>query len=129
MERITQTYPTSIRSSPARFSAIFGAANLHLAWRKVRRNGGGAGGDDVTPDMFARNADVRLSRLAAELSQGKYRPGPLRRFRIRKRAGGWRELAVPCITDRVAQSAVLIALAPFLDARMAEESFAYRPGR
>lgn len=102
---------------------------LHIAWQKVRANGGGPGGDGVTIKVFASDLDRHIAGLAKGLATGRYRPGPLRRFRIPKSLGGYRELAVPPIVDRVAQTAVMLALVPLLDARMADESFAYRPGR
>jgi CRISPR-associated protein Cas1 len=103
--------------------------NLHAAWRHVRSNGGGPGGDGVTLEAFGRQLDSYLARLAAALASGNYRPGPVRRCTVRRPSGGTRELAIPCVIDRVAQSTVLAAITPALDARMAHESFAYRPGR
>ncbi len=102
---------------------------LLAAWRKVRANGGGPGGDGVTIERFARERDRHLARLAAEINTGRYRPGPLHCYWIRKSPVGHRELAVPSIIDRVAQTAVLLKLTPLLDIRMANESYAYRPGR
>ncbi len=102
---------------------------LWAAWRKVRANGGGPGGDGVTIELFQSGLESRLAKLAHLLEGGRYHPGPLRFFRIAKPDGRSRQLAVPCVVDRVAQTAVLQALMPALDARMAEESFAYRPGR
>ncbi len=101
---------------------------LAAAWRKVRGNGGGPGGDRQTLADFGKDLGRRLAGLADRLGSGAYRPGPLRRFRVAK-PGGWRELAVPSVVDRVAQTSVLLVLAPELDRRMADESFAYRPGR
>ena len=102
---------------------------LAAAWRKVRANRGGAGGEGGTSATFTRDAERRLARLGDDLASGRYRPGPLRHVAIAKSSGGTRRLAIPCIADRVAQTAVLLALMPALDRRMADESFAYRPGR
>jgi CRISPR-associated protein Cas1 len=113
----------------ATFAAATAQETLRAAWRKVRANGGGPGGDGVTLEHFARDLERHLARLAGELATGRYRPGQLRCYRIPKSSVGYRELAVPPIIDRVAQTAVMLALVPLLDARMADESFAYRPGR
>jgi group II intron reverse transcriptase/maturase len=125
--------PSTAPTAPARLAltpeAAFAPAALHDAWRRVRANGGGPGGDGDTIDSFARQLDRRLAALAADLASGRYRPGPLRRVAIAKPAGGKRELAIPCLRDRVAQTALLNALTPQLDHRMSETSFAYRPGR
>lgn len=116
-------------SSVGHFNSITSIDALRSAWHKVRSNGGGPGGDGVTLETFGRDIDRRLAVLALSLANRRYQPGPLRRFSIPKASGGSRELAVPCVADRVAQTAILLALGPSLDARMAEESFAYRPGR
>lgn len=111
------------------FEAALAPDALRAAWRKVRANGGGAGGDGLTLEGFARKLDERLARLAREMADGRYRPGPLRHVMVEKRSGGLRRLSIPTIADRVAQTAVLLAIVPAIDLRMADESFAYRPGR
>ncbi len=107
----------------------FGVPALERAFLRVRANGGGAGGDGVTLARFDRARAQTLSALSAALMTGVYRPGPLRRIGLRKTDGGRRMLAIPCIVDRVAQTAWLAALAPALEARMHPSSFAYRSGR
>lgn len=111
------------------FDAVLAPELLAEAWRKVRSNGGGPGGDGETLEAFARRLDRRLAGLAADLRSSAYRPGPLRHVAIPKPGGGERRLAIPPVVDRVAQTALLLAIVPHLDRRMAEESFAYRPGR
>lgn len=102
-------------------------ALLWRAWRHVRANRGGPGGDGVGMAEFAPNAAACLERLAAELAAGTYRPGRLRRVPVDKPGGRTRWLAVPCIVDRVAQTAALALLVPALDRRMSDASFAFRP--
>lgn len=101
---------------------------LRLAWRRVRRNKGMAGGDNQTLDHFARDLDARLRGLSDTL-RGRYNPGPVRRLPINKAGGGTRILAIPCVRDRVAQAACTMALNALLDPMMSDASFAYRPGR
>jgi CRISPR-associated protein Cas1 len=107
----------------------FGTAALERAFLRVRANGGGPGGDGVTAAVFDRTRAGRLGALGAALMTGVYRPGPLRRLSIAKPAGGRRALAVPCVADRVAQTAWLFALSPSIEARLHPASFAYRAGR
>jgi CRISPR-associated protein Cas1 len=102
---------------------------LDTAWSKVWHNRGGPGGDGVTVAVFARSAAPRLSQLLRDLRQGTYFPGPPRHVRIPKRRGGTRPLAIPCVADRVVQTALAEILAPLLDREMEDASFAYRPGR
>lgn len=102
---------------------------LHAAFDRVRANGGGPGGDGQTIRHFARGLDLRLDRLSANLRHGTYRPGPLRHVTIPKKSGGRRLLAIPTVTDRVAQTAAATVMQPILEREFEDASFAYRPGR
>lgn len=102
---------------------------LRQAWRRVRANRGAAGGDGVTIDAFARRLEQELSDLGRAVAGGRYRSGPLRRVSIPKRDGGTRVLAIPCVRDRVLQSAMLLVLQPALERRQSAASFGYRPAR
>ena len=116
-------------AAQARLEAVIDMRCLDRAWRRVRGNHGGPGGDGVTIAAFEAALVTNLRRLADELAHGRYRPGPLRRSRMPKPAGGFRELAIPCVRDRVAQAAVLDVLQPQLDLRQSPHSFAYRKAR
>lgn len=102
---------------------------LEQAWDKVYRNAGAAGGDGVTVRWYAEDVAIRLMRLQRDLRAGSYVPGPVRRLQVPKRTGGTRELAIPCVNDRVAQTAAGLVLGPLLDGEMEESSYGYRPGR
>lgn len=104
------------------------AATLDAAWSRVRRNAGVAGGDGVSWRTFERDVRGRLARLRRDLLSGDYTPGPVRRVEIVKESGGTRPLAIPCIADRVVQTAVAFTLSPILEPAMSASSFGYRPG-
>jgi CRISPR-associated protein Cas1 len=111
------------------FDTLTRPETLATAWKRVRANGGGAGGDSIGPEAFARDLGPRLQALARALGEGSYRPGPLRSFPIEKPGGGIRLLRIPCIADRVAQTAAAALLSAAFDARMSARSFGYRPAR
>lgn len=113
----------------AGFDAAIGLAALRAAWRKVKANGGAAGGDGVSLARFAEGLDARLDALRGDLASGRYRPGPLRAAPLAKPGGGRRLLRIPCIRDRVAQTACQGFLLARLDIEMNDLSFAYRPAR
>ncbi|KAA5598202.1 reverse transcriptase domain-containing protein [Blastochloris sulfoviridis] len=117
-----------VSDDPAIFRDIISKTTLAAGWRRVRRNGGGPGGDGQTAAQFARRLSANIAALAADLGRGRYQPGPLRISRIPKANGSMRTLAVPPIRDRVVQSAAAMVLAPRLDAGMSPASFAYRAG-
>ena len=102
---------------------------LQRAWAKVWSNAGAAGGDGVSVRRFFADAPARIGHLRRALADGGYRPGPLRLLQIPKSGGGARPLAIPCVVDRIAQTAVAEALMPLLDSEFEPASFGYRPGR
>lgn len=127
---MSSSFKTPSSASGELFEQIIHPASLHAAWRKVRSNRGAAGGDGVTVEQFEQERDVNLARLALELKAGLYRPGPLRNVDIPKRGGpGMRTLDIPCIVDRVAQTAVATVLGELIEPHLEESSYAYRPGR
>lgn len=101
---------------------------LAAAWSRVRRNAGVAGADGVSCTAFEREARTRLARLRRDLVAGRYVPGPIRRVEIVRESGGTRPLAIPCVRDRIVQTAVALTLGPLLEPVMSEASFGYRPG-
>ena len=112
-----------------RLETIADITLLRAAWKKVRANKGGPGGDGVTLEAFGSKLEDNLKRISEALMNGRYRPAGLRRARIAKADGRFRKLAIPSIMDRVAQTSMLLALTPVLDPRMSEVSWGYRPGR
>lgn len=109
--------------------AIAAPAALCAGWARVRANGGGAGADGETAESFGRALEAQVARLGACLRDGSYRPGPLRRIDLRRPDGRIRRLRIPCVRDRVVQSAAQAALSRRLDGRMAADSYGYRPAR
>jgi len=104
---------------------------LAVAWRAVRRNGGAAGVDGETvADIESRGVDRWLEALAGDLKAGTYRPRAVRQVLIpKKQRGKFRPLGIPCLRDRVAQTAAMLVLSPIFEADLQPEQYAYRPGR
>ncbi|NEQ33275.1 MAG: CRISPR-associated endonuclease Cas1 [Leptolyngbya sp. SIO4C5] len=104
-------------------------SNFELAWDKVATNQGCAGVDGETIAEFGRHKVRALTTLRRAVAAGTYRPMPLRQLFVPKRTGGWRELGVPTVRDRIVQQALLQVLYPVMEAKFEPASFAYRPGR
>ena len=104
---------------------------LAVAWQAVRRNGGSAGVDGETvADVESRGVDGWLGALARDLKAGTYRPRAVRQVLIpKKQRGKFRPLGIPCLRDRVAQTAAMLVLSPIFEADLEPEQYAYRPGR
>jgi group II intron reverse transcriptase/maturase len=103
--------------------------NLRAAFERVRANGGCRGADGMTVGDFAANEAAEIDRLQDQLLRHCYRPFPLLRFAVGKGDSGLRELSVPTVRDRVAQSAVYLVTREIFEAEFEEVSYAYRPGR
>ena len=104
---------------------------LAVAWQEVRRNGGAAGVDGQTvADIETHGVERWLGELARDLKAGTYRPDAVRQVLIpKKQRGKFRPLGIPCIRDRVVQTAALLVLSPIFEADLPPEQYAYRPGR
>jgi RNA-directed DNA polymerase len=122
------------RSPDRRFHALFdrihGSDVLWEAWRRVRKNKGAAGIDRQTLEAVEEFGVARLlGEIQAELSEGRYRPLPVRRVAIPKPQGGVRPLGIPTVKDRVVQQAARIVLEPIFEADFLAVSYGFRPRR
>jgi RNA-directed DNA polymerase len=97
------------------------------AWKSVKANGGAAGADGVTIEMFERDLAGSLYKIWNRMSSGTYFPPPVRAAEIPKSSGGTRLLGVPAVGDRVAQTVAAMALGPRTEAIFHEDSYGYRP--
>jgi len=109
---------------------VYALANLRAAFKKVKANGGAAGVDHQTVEMYERRLEENLERLSQALKVGKYRPQAVRRVWIPK--PGSREkrpLGIPTVQDRVVQAALLQVLEPIFERDFAAQSYGFRPNR
>jgi RNA-directed DNA polymerase len=97
------------------------------AWKQVKANGGAAGADGVTTEMFEKDLKDNLYKVWNRMSSGTYFPPPVRAVEIPKSSGGTRVLGVPAVGDRVAQTVAALALGPRTEAIFHDDSYGYRP--
>ena len=102
---------------------------LWEAFQDVKANGGAAGVDDESIEMFEANLKDNLYRLWNRMSSGSYFPPPVKAVPIPKKSGSTRVLGVPTVGDRIAQAVVKRVIEPILDPIFDENSFGYRPGK
>jgi RNA-directed DNA polymerase len=105
------------------------AYRLTDALLKVASNKGAPGPDGQTIEALADQWPVVLPRLQADLLEGRYRPGQIRRAYIPKAGGGQRGLGIPDVIDRVVQEAVRQVLEPLWEPTFHSSSHGFRPGR
>jgi RNA-directed DNA polymerase len=109
---------------------VYSRQNLGRAFQKVKANGGTAGVDHQTIEMFETHLDENLDRIAQSLKGGTYRPQPVKRVWIDKLGTKEkRPLGIPTIPDRVVQSALRHVMEPIFERDFAEHSYGFRPNR
>jgi RNA-directed DNA polymerase len=109
---------------------VYPVANLWAAFMEVKRNGGAAGVDGVTVEMFEGRLMENLEKLARSLKDGRYRPQAIRRVYIPKPGSKeQRPLGIPTVRDRVVQAALRHVLEPIFERDFAEQSYGFRSKR
>lgn len=104
--------------------------NLRSAYRQVRKNGGSAGVDNVTTEMFGQRLDEELEQLVQQLKDGTYEPQAVKRVHIPKPGSKkTRPLGIPTVRDRVVQTALRNVIEPIYEQGFAVHSYGFRPGR
>jgi RNA-directed DNA polymerase len=109
---------------------VYNPFNLFVASESVLGNEGAAGVDHQTVEHFKDRQLEELRRLEEELRTGKYQPRAVKRVWIPKPGSTEkRPLGIPCVRDRVVQTALLHVLEPIFDVTFAEYSYGFRHGR
>ena len=114
-------------AAPATMEEV--ANRLTSALLKVASNKGAPGPDGQTIEALCEQWPVVLPRLQADLLEGTYRPGEIRRAYIPKAGGGQRGLGIPDVVDRVVCEAVRQVLEPLYEPMFHPSSHGFRPGR
>jgi RNA-directed DNA polymerase len=114
-------------AAPATMEEV--AYRLTDALLKVASNKGAPGPDGQTIEALLEQWPVVLPKLQADLLQGTYQPGVIRRAFIPKAGGGQRGLGIPDVIDRVVCEAVRQVLEPLWEPTFHSSSHGFRPGR
>lgn len=100
------------------------------AYRQVKANRGAAGIDQQSIQDFDEDWSNNLYKIWNRMSSGSYFPPPVKQVPIPKKDGsGMRNLSVPTVSDRIAQTVVKLYLEPRLESIFHPDSYGYRPGR
>ena len=108
---------------------ILSPANMNLAYKRVRSNGGSAGIDKMKTDELLEHLKKHGQALLDDLFAGSYRPQAVKRVEIDKPEGGKRGLGIPTVVDRLIQQAILQILIPLFDVGFSPHSYGFRPNK
>src|SRR5258708_24080077 len=109
---------------------VCSSLNLFTASESVLGNEGAAGVDHQTVAQFRDRQMSEVRRLEEELRSESYRPRAVKRVMIPKPGSTEkRPLGIPCVRDRVVQTALLHVMEPIFDVTFAEHSYGFRRGR
>ena len=80
---------------------IASLCNLQKAYVSVRKNGGSGGVDGMDMKGFGKWARSNMLQLQTELLEGRYEATAVLGVQIPKAHGGYRQLGVPTLRDRL----------------------------
>lgn len=105
-------------------------SNMMDALRRVVRNKGSAGVDNMTVDELEGHIRKHWSSIKKALLEGRYIPQPVKRVEIPKPGGkGMRPLGIPTVQDRLIQQALQQVMTPLFDPEFSENSYGFRAGK
>ena len=108
---------------------ILSRENLILALKRVERNKGSHGVDEMPVQNLRAHIMEHWTSIRGQLEEGTYYPQPVRRVEIPKPNGGMRKLEIPTVLDRFIQQAIAQVLTTIYDPTFSEHSYGFRPNR
>jgi RNA-directed DNA polymerase len=108
---------------------ILSRDNLIQAIKRVERNKGSHGVDDMPVQNLRSHIMKHWDSLRQQLEEGTYKPSPVRRVEIPKPDGGVRLLGIPTVVDRFIQQAIAQMLTRVFDPLFSKYSFGFRPNK
>ena len=103
--------------------------NLQKAYRQVLKNGGRGGIDGMEMKEFRRWVGQHVLTLRRQLLEGTYEATAVLGVQIPKAQGGYRQLGIPTLRDRLVQQAIHQVLSPRYEKVMSACSYGFRPRR
>lgn len=103
--------------------------NLQRACQRVMSKKGSAGLDGMETDELSEWFSKNYESLQSSILNGTYRVGPIKSVQIPKPKGGYRQLGIPTVIDRLIQQAIQQILSPLYDSSFSPTSYGFRPGR
>src|SRR6184192_822877 len=103
--------------------------NLQKAYRNVKANNGKGGVDGMEVSELRKWLKGNLETLRRELLEDRYEPSPVRGVKIPKAQGGYRQLGIPTVKDRLVQQAIHQVLNERYEKIFSSRSYGFRVKR
>jgi len=108
---------------------VVGGQGFVNACQAVMRNKGSSGVDGAKAEDLPHYLMNNWEDIKARLLSGDYLPQAIRAVKIPKASGGFRQLGIPTVMDRVIQQSIHQVLSPKWEATFSEFSYGFRPKR
>ena len=125
-EWLTDCYEERV-STEDMMSQIADLSNLTLACQKVIANGGRGGIDGMEVGELREWFRTHYKELRKQLVTGSYQPSAVRGVQIAKKTGGYRQLGIPTVIDRLVQQAIHEVLSRRYERVFSAYSYGFRP--
>ena len=99
------------------------------AYLQVKRKGKSAGIDNLSMSDYDKQRHRHLYKVWNRLASGSYYPSPVLQVEIPKKNGSIRQLGIPTISDRIAQTVIRNQIEERLEMIFHPQSYGYRPKR
>lgn len=110
--------------------AVVERENMRAALRRVKRNKGVSGVDNMTVIELDDYLRKEWPGIRQALLEDRYLPQPVLGVEIPKPNGkGMRQLGIPTVLDRLIQQALHQVLQPLFEPHFSGSSYGFRPGR
>lgn len=110
-------------------SRVTSLTNLTASLKRVVRNGGSAGVDKMSVKELGSWFTSNYKEMARQLETNSYRTSQIRGVKIPKPKGGYRQLGIPTVKDRMVQQGVHQVLERQYDPTFSEFSYGFRKGK
>lgn len=108
---------------------ILNKPNMTEAYKRVVRNKGASGIDDMRTEELKAYLNSAWIFLKVEILEGDYEPSAVRGVEIPKPKGGKRQLGIPTVLDRLIQQAIAQHLSKLWEPEFDPNSYGFRPRR
>lgn len=108
---------------------ISSVGNLVAGLRQVVKNAGIGGVDGTSVSELKVWFSKHYQDLSEDILQGRYQPSPVQGVEIPKSSGGYRQLGIPTVKDRLVQQAMHQVLVRHYEGIFSGHSYGFRPKR